>query len=120
VVSGQWSVVSGHLKRVNTPVCSPQSNSMAESFVNTFKRDYVSRMDLVDARTVIAQMASALDIEDEITQGVPAASRCPTASCSDRADATLRIARILKYGGKITGSLTFNGIALASRLLTND
>ena len=46
------------LKPVNTPVCSPQSNGMAESFVNTFKRDYVSRMDLADARTVMAQMAA--------------------------------------------------------------
>ena len=34
------------LMPVNTPVCSPQSNGMAESFVNTFKRDCVSRMDL--------------------------------------------------------------------------
>jgi hypothetical protein len=31
---------------------------MAESFVNTFKRDYVSRMDLADARTVMAHAYS--------------------------------------------------------------
>ena len=37
------------LKPINTPVCSPQSNGMAGSFVNTFKRDYVARMDLRDA-----------------------------------------------------------------------
>ena len=37
------------LKPVNTPVCSPQSNGMAETFVNTFKRDYMSRMDLRNA-----------------------------------------------------------------------
>lgn len=37
------------LKPINTPVCSPQSNGMAESFVNTFRRDYLSRMDLSNA-----------------------------------------------------------------------
>ena len=49
------------LKPVNTPVCSPQSNGMAESFVNTFRRDYVSRMDLADAATVIAQLPVAFE-----------------------------------------------------------
>jgi transposase InsO family protein len=34
---------------------------MAESFVNTFKRDYVSRMDLADAATVMAQLPAALE-----------------------------------------------------------
>ncbi len=54
------------LKPVNTPVCSPQSNGVAESFVNTFKRDYVSRMDLADARTVMAQMAAAFEHFNEV------------------------------------------------------
>jgi transposase InsO family protein len=49
------------LKPVNTPVCSPQSNGMAESFVNTFKRDYVSRMDLGDAATVMEQLPAAFE-----------------------------------------------------------
>lgn len=49
------------LKPINTPVCSPQSNGMAESFVNTFKRDYVSRMDLADAQTVMAQLPEAFE-----------------------------------------------------------
>lgn len=49
------------LKPINTPVRSPQSNGMAESFVNTFKRDYVSRMDLADARTVMAQLPAAFE-----------------------------------------------------------
>lgn len=39
-----------------TPVRSPQSNGMAESFVKTFKRDYVYVHDRPDARTVLAQM----------------------------------------------------------------
>lgn len=39
---------------------------MAESFVNTFKRDYVSRMDLADARTAMAQMAAAFEHFNEV------------------------------------------------------
>lgn len=44
---------------IHTPVCSPQSNGMAESFVNTFKRDYVSQMDRSTAATVLAQLPNA-------------------------------------------------------------
>lgn len=51
---------------VNTPVCSPQSNGIAESFVNTFKRDYVARMDLRDATTVMAQLSAAFEHFNEV------------------------------------------------------
>lgn len=54
------------LKPINTPVCSPQSNSVAESFVNTFKRDYMSRMDLRDSPTVLAQLPGAFEHFNEI------------------------------------------------------
>lgn len=54
------------LQPVNTPVCSPQSNGMAESFVNTFKRDYVARMDLRDAQTVMAQLPTAFEHFNEV------------------------------------------------------
>jgi transposase InsO family protein len=54
------------LKPINTPVCSPQSNGMAESFVNTFRRDYESRMDLADAPTVLAQLAAAFEHFNEV------------------------------------------------------
>ncbi|WP_152544392.1 IS3 family transposase [Brucella rhizosphaerae] len=40
----------------STPVRSPQSNGMAEAFVKTFKRDYVSVNPTPDAETVIAQL----------------------------------------------------------------
>jgi transposase InsO family protein len=42
-----------------TPVRSPQSNGTAESFVKTFKRDYVyvnDRADRADAQTVLSQL----------------------------------------------------------------
>lgn len=39
-----------------TPVRSPQTNGMAEAFVKTFKRDYVSVNSILDAKTVIAQL----------------------------------------------------------------
>ena len=54
------------LTPINTPVCSPQSNGMAESFVNTFRRDYESRMDLTDAPTVLAQLAAAFEHFNEV------------------------------------------------------
>ena len=54
------------LRPVNTPVCSPQSNGMAESFVNTFRRDYESRMDLADAPTVLAQLAAVFEHFNEV------------------------------------------------------
>lgn len=43
-------------KTITTPAYSPQSNGMAEAFVNTFKRDYVGGADLSDAQTVIRQL----------------------------------------------------------------
>jgi transposase InsO family protein len=39
---------------------------MAESFVNTFKRDYVARMDLNDAQTVLAQLPAAFEHFNEV------------------------------------------------------
>ena len=39
------------IEHVHMPVCSPKSNGMAESFVNTFKRDYVSSMDRSNAES---------------------------------------------------------------------
>ncbi len=39
-----------------TPVRSPESNGMSESFVKTFKRDYVRCNPRPDAETVLAQL----------------------------------------------------------------
>ena len=54
------------LKSINTPVCSPLGNGMTESFVNTFNRDHMSRMDLFDASTILTQLPSAFEHFNEI------------------------------------------------------
>jgi putative transposase len=41
---------------VTTPAYSPESNGMAEAFVNTIKRDYVEGADLSDGETVLRQL----------------------------------------------------------------
>lgn len=49
------------LKPVTTPVTSPQSNGMAESFVKTFKRDYAKLANRPDSKTVMAQLQGWFD-----------------------------------------------------------
>lgn len=49
------------LAPITTPVASPESNGMAEAFVNTFKRDYVAGGDLASAARVIAQIPGWID-----------------------------------------------------------
>jgi transposase InsO family protein len=54
------------LTPIHTPVCSPQSNGMAESCVNTFKRDYVSQMNRRTAAAVLAQLPDAFEHFNEV------------------------------------------------------
>jgi putative transposase len=44
------------LKPITTPVQSPQSNGMAESFVKTFKRDYARLAHRPDSQTVMRDL----------------------------------------------------------------
>ncbi|MGF6293041.1 transposase InsO family protein [Paraburkholderia youngii] len=53
------------LKPLTTPVCSPQSNGMAESFVKTMKRDYVAFMPKPDAATAVRNLAVAFEHYNE-------------------------------------------------------
>jgi transposase InsO family protein len=47
-----------NLEPITTPRASPESNGMAEAFVNTLKRDYVSGADRSDAATVLDQVGA--------------------------------------------------------------
>lgn len=47
-----------HLDPITTPRASPESNGMAEAFVNTLKRDYVSGADRSDPETLLDQVAA--------------------------------------------------------------
>jgi len=49
-----------------TPVHSPESNGMAESFVKSFKRDYVFLHRRPDAQTVLTQLAAWFDDYNEV------------------------------------------------------
>lgn len=53
------------LTPLTTPVCSPQSNGMAESFVKTMKRDYVAFMPKPDAATAVRNLAVAFEHYNE-------------------------------------------------------
>lgn len=50
-----------NLVPLTTAINSPQSNGMAESFVKTFKRDYVAQMDRRDALTLMRQLHAAFE-----------------------------------------------------------
>jgi putative transposase len=49
------------LKPLTPPVCSPQGNGMAESFVKTMKRDYVAFTPKPDAATAARNLAIAFE-----------------------------------------------------------
>jgi len=46
---------------LTTPVCSPQSNEMAESFVKSMKRDYIRHMPKPDRATALRNLAIAFE-----------------------------------------------------------
>ncbi|ABF08872.1 Transposase InsD for insertion element IS2 [Cupriavidus sp. U2] len=49
------------LEPLTTPVRSPQSNGMAESFVKTMKRDYIAFMNKPDVPTALSQLTVAFE-----------------------------------------------------------
>ena len=53
------------LEPVTTPVCSPQSNGMAESLVKAIKRDYLAHMPKPDAATALRNLGIAFEHYNE-------------------------------------------------------
>ncbi|CAI8887570.1 transposase [Pseudomonas sp. IT-196MI5] len=53
------------LQPATTPVRSPQSNGMAESFVKTIKRDYVAHIPKPDQETALRNLAIAFEHYNE-------------------------------------------------------
>jgi putative transposase len=69
------------LKPLTTPVCSSQSNGMAESFVKTMKRDYVAFMPKPDAATAVRNLAVLRTLQREASAQraeITLATRVPT------------------------------------------
>ncbi|NID13935.1 IS3 family transposase [Luteibacter yeojuensis] len=53
------------LDPLTTPVCSPQSNGMAGSFVRTLKRDYIAHMPKPDAPTAMRHLEEVFEHYNE-------------------------------------------------------
>ncbi|MDX9002575.1 integrase core domain-containing protein, partial [Salmonella enterica] len=53
------------LEPEHTAVRSPESNGMAESFVKTMKRDYISIMPKLDGLTAVKNLAEAFEHYNE-------------------------------------------------------
>ncbi|WP_370621656.1 IS3 family transposase [Citrobacter portucalensis] len=60
----QFATMVG-LEPKHTEVCSPESNGMAESFVKTMKRDYISIMPKPDGLTAVKNLAEAFEHYNE-------------------------------------------------------
>jgi putative transposase len=54
------------LKLINTPVCSPQRNGVAERFVNTFRRAYEWKLDKSSAQVVLEQLHEHFEHNNEV------------------------------------------------------
>lgn len=64
-------------KPITTPAYSPESNGMAEAFVNTIKRDYVAGADLSGADAVMRQLPGWLEDYNRVAPHSALGQRSP-------------------------------------------
>jgi putative transposase len=65
-VAGKTRSFTREIGLGTTPIESPQSNGMAEAFVRTIKRDYVSVSPCPDAQTVMHQLSAWINHYNEV------------------------------------------------------
>ena len=83
---------------LHPPMCSPQSNGMAESFVNTFKRDYMSQMDRIPAKDLPGAADAALFSCRQAVKGTFLIAECqPPAVPVSRSRLRLRLVPDMGY-----------------------
>jgi putative transposase len=67
-----------NLTPITTPVASPESNGMAEAFVNTMRRDYIDGADLSTGARVIEQLPGWMEDYDSFAPHSGLGDRSPT------------------------------------------
>jgi putative transposase len=88
------------LEPLTTPICSPQSNGMAESSVKRMKRDYVAFMPKPDAKTAAHNLAVAIERCNEHHPHSALKYRSPREFRRRTDSSTQGLGGVLRYGGK--------------------
>ncbi len=104
------------LEPKNTAVRSPESNGIAESFVKTIKRDYISIMPKPDGLTAAKNLAEAFEHYNEWHPHSALGYRSPREYLRQRACNGLVITDVWKYRGKSSMCLTRSKTTLNSTI----
>ncbi len=88
------------LEPKHTAVRSPESNGMAESFVKTMKRDYISIMPKPDGLTAVKNLAEAFEHYNEWHPHSALGYRSPREYLRRRTSNGLSDKRVWKYRGQ--------------------
>ncbi len=92
------------LEPKHTAVRSPESNGMAESFVKTMKRDYISVMPKPDGLTAVKNLAEAFEHYNEWHPHSALGYRSPREYLRRRTSDGLGDKSVWKYRGQTSGN----------------